>query len=393
MQDDPPGQSLNPLRILVREVNWLGDAIMSTPALQRLRQHYPQAHITLLCPEKLRDLWLHFQCVNDVLTIRAGQTPWTVGRRLRPERFDTALVFPNSPRAALEAWFARIPRRIGYSQPWRNWYLTQAVAPRAGRKIMRKKSPGEIRELIRTRQPPSPGSQRRVELEHSTSHQANEYLHLVAQLGACPNPIGASLCVQPNETLAVARKFGLSVPALTGKPVLALNPGAEYGPAKRWPVANFIAAAMEIRQRTDCVLLILGAGSDIPLANEIYSALRTPNFAPQNLAGRTSLRELMAVLRMTRVLLTNDTGPMHLAAALGTSVVVPFGSTSPELTAPGLVGDRNHYLLAANAPCAPCFRRTCPIDFRCMTAISVASVVTAVVEACALAPEAVQRQN
>src|SRR5438046_940158 len=101
MRDDPPGPGAAPLRILVREVNWLGDAVMSTPALQRLRERHPKAHIALLCPEKLADLWLHFQWIDEALTVRSGETPWAVGRRLRASRFDTALVFPNSPRSAL----------------------------------------------------------------------------------------------------------------------------------------------------------------------------------------------------------------------------------------------------------------------------------------------------
>src|SRR5262249_6422148 len=103
--------------------------------------------------------------------------------------------------------------------------------------------------------------------------------------------------------------------------------------------------------------------------------------SPINLAGKTSLRELCVLLKLCRVVLTNDSGPMHVAAAVGTPVVVPFGSTSPELTGPGLPGDIRHQLLTANAPCAPCYLRNCPIDFRCMTGISVKRVVDAVLHA------------
>jgi heptosyltransferase-2 len=117
------------------------------------------------------------------------------------------------------------------------------------------------------------------------------------------------------------------------------------------------------------------------LAERIKSELRTPNSELRSLAGQTSLRELMALLKLCRVLLTNDSGPMHVAAALGTPVVAPFGSTSPELTGPGLPGDPRHWLLKSDAPCSPCFLRECPIDFRCMTGIGVERVVEAVVEA------------
>lgn len=374
-----------PLRILVREVNWLGDAVMTTPALTKLRQEFPKAHIALLCPQKLSDLWLRFQAVDEVVTVGPGEAPWTIGWRLQAAGFDTALVFPNSPRAALEVWFGRIPRRIGYARPLRSWCLTQAVAPRAGRKIMRKKSVGAIQRSIQSVQAISQAaSQRWLKPANSISHQINEYLHLIAQLGISPEPLRPSLFVAPEETRDAASKFGLDDPALARRPIVALNPGAEYGPAKRWPAANFIAAAAQIQQRSGCVLLILGGRSDQTLADEIHSAIRTPHSALHNLAGKTSLRELMALLRMSRVLVTNDTGPMHLAAAVGTSVVVPFGSTAPELTGPGLPGDSHHYLLAADVPCTPCFRRTCPIDFRCMRAISVEIVVAAALEALGL---------
>jgi heptosyltransferase-2 len=186
--------------------------------------------------------------------------------------------------------------------------------------------------------------------------------------------------VTPEETKAAAQKFISPAESTANRPIFALNPGAEYGPAKRWPLDRFAAAAREIQELTNCVWLILGGKSDQASAAEIHSALRTPHSA-LNLAGQTTLRELMALLKLSRLLLTNDTGPMHVAAALGTPVVVPFGSTSPELTGPGLPGDARHRLLKSDAPCSPCFRRTCPIDFRCMTGISVERVVESVLEA------------
>jgi heptosyltransferase-2 len=195
------------------------------------------------------------------------------------------------------------------------------------------------------------------------------------------------LVVAEEEFIAVAKRFGLENIAASGRSMLALNPGAEYGPAKRWPVERFAAAAREIQKRTNCVWMILGGKTDAEAqrAADILSAEQ--NFRQDagstflNLAGRTTLRELMALLKSSRVLLTNDTGPMHVAAALGTPVVVPFGSTSPELTGPGLPGDRRHHLLKSHAPCSPCFLRECPIDFRCMKGISVERVVEAVVNA------------
>src|ERR1051325_4045958 len=113
-----------PRRILVRSTNWLGDAGISTPALTRLREQFSDAHITLLTHEKLADLWQHHPAVNETISFRAGESLFSVGRKLRAGKYDLALVLPNSPRSALEVWLARIPQRIGYARPWRNWLLT-----------------------------------------------------------------------------------------------------------------------------------------------------------------------------------------------------------------------------------------------------------------------------
>jgi lipopolysaccharide heptosyltransferase II len=396
--DLPPSSSiLDPLsvppprRILVRGVNWLGDAVMTTPALQRLRERFPEAHIALLTPEKLAGLWFDHPSLNAALTFASGATPWSIARRLLAERFDTAVVLPNSPRSALEPWLARIPVRLGYGRPWRNWFLTHPLSPRPGRHRMRKRTAGEIRRLVGHGEPPAPGEHRTPAEAGPLAHQIHEFLHLVAALGADSVPVPPHLFVAPGEIEAIASHFGLPAPARPGAPrlptspgpLLGLNPGAEYGPAKRWPLESFVAAAAEIQKRTGCAWIIFGGKSDVRIASTIHSALHTPRSTVLNLAGQTSLRQLMALLKLCRLLLSNDTGPMHVAAALGTPVVVPFGSTSPELTGPGLPGDRRHHLLQANAPCAPCFRRSCPIDFRCMTALSPDQIAAAVLRALA----------
>jgi len=359
-----------PRRLLVRGVNWLGDAVMTTPALQRLRERFPKADITLLTHQKLADLWRRHPSLNAVLTLSSGEGPWSVARRLRAGNFQTALVLPNSHRSALEVWLARIPHRIGCARPWRNCFLTHPVAARQNHVEMRKRSVSEIKRMVRS---PAAGAHG---LPRAT-HHIHQYLHLGASLGASPEPLPPLLAIAPEELKAAAAKFQLADELSNTRLLLGLNPGAEYGPAKRWPLERFIAVAQEIHQRTGCLWLILGGQSDVPAANAIHSALHAPR-AALPLAGQTSLRELMALLKLCRVLLTNDSGPMHVAAALGTPVVVPFGSTSPELTGPGLPGDARHLLLKSAAPCSPCFRRTCPIDFRCMTGISAERVVEAV---------------
>ena len=384
---DARRQTPNPARILIRGTNWLGDAVMTTPALLRLREKFPDAHIALLTPEKLRELWNGHPAVNEIIPFSPRENVFAVGRKLRAGKFDLALVLPNSPRSATEIWLAGIPRRIGYARPWRNFFLTQTVASRPEAVKMRKLSLAEITRRTGV----SPVSKiipenletGRMPVLRPDAHQIHEYLHLTAALGANPEPVPPQLFVMPDEIEATKRKFGLE--KIT-QPVLGLNPGAEYGPAKRWPVERFIAAAREIQKRTKCAWLIFGSKNDATIAEQIQSAIGSRPSAIFNLSGETSLRELMALLKSCRVLLTNDSGPMHVAAALDTPVVVPFGSTSPELTGPGMPGDVRHRLLKCDAPCSPCFRRECPIDFRCMNGIAVKHVVPAVIEAATANP-------
>lgn len=360
-------------KILVRGVNWLGDAVMSTPALQRLREARPEAHISLLTPHKLADLWQHYPHVDAVLTFASHETVWQVARRLRQERFDLALVLPNSPRSALEVFLARIPQRIGYARPWRSFLLTRPVAPPAEAVPMRKRSAAEVKRLLDGPEAVAPRA------FPATAHHLHHYLALAAALGANPTPLPPQISVTPEEVAGTKAALLRDMPA--GLAWFGLNPGAEYGPAKRWPAARFIQAAIELQRRTGCGWLVFGGPKDQALAAEIVTGLRrAANPYVVNLAGKTTLRELCAALRFCRVLLTNDTGPMHLAAAVGTPVVALFGSTAPELTGPGLPAGpaAPHALLRSAVGCAPCFRRRCPVDFRCMSRIGVEQAVAAV---------------
>ncbi|HEY1489854.1 MAG TPA: lipopolysaccharide heptosyltransferase II, partial [Verrucomicrobiae bacterium] len=303
------GQLLPDPRILIRGTNWLGDAVMTTPALLRLREKFPAAHIALLTPEKLRDLWLHHPAVDETLAFSAGENVFAIARKLRAGKFDLALVLPNSPRSALEVFLARVPQRIGYARPCRNFFMTQTIAPRAEAVKMQKRSVDEIKHLT------SENSKLKTQNSRfpQSAHQIFEYLNLAAALGANPEPLAPQLTVTPEEIETAKKKFSLE--NVSG-PIFGLNPGAEYGPAKRWPVEKFIAAAREIQQRTNCAWLLFGGKSDATITDQIESAIRNPQSAIFNLAGKTSLRELMSLLKICRVLLTNDTGPMHVAAAL-----------------------------------------------------------------------------
>jgi len=359
----------SPEKILVRGVNWLGDAVMSTPALQRLRQARPAAHITLLSPEKLAGLWQDQPFLDEVLAFSESESIWSVIFRIRDKKFSEAVAFPNSMRSALEICLAGIPRRIGLARPGRGLLLTHLLPPRPDAVPMRKRSTPEIRRLIAEAAPPA--------VFPPAAHHTHDYLYLTAELGASLEPVPPRIFISDQEATQLCQKLRLE-PAPPGRPWFGLNPGAEYGPAKRWPAKRFAAAAVMLQKQTNCRWLVFGGAGDLELAEKITTEIRYAGRGADgviNLAGKTTLRELAAALKTCRLLLANDTGPMHLAAALGTPLVVPFGSTSPELTGP--LYSPTAQIVRMPPPCAPCFRRECPIDLRCLNDINIPQVIEA----------------
>lgn len=308
---------LKPFRMLVRSSNWLGDAVMATPAVRRFKRGRPDARLTVLTRTKLADYWRLVPEVDELVTIDQGDSVFRVAAKIRG-RFEVAILFPNSVRAAIEAWLAGIPRRVGYSRPWRDWFVNQII-PEATH-------PGPLR------------------------HQTGHYLRIADRVGA-----------NPSEPL-LQKVHRDVVPGLA-----ALCPGAEYGPAKRW--TEFALAAKQISERRGIHWLIFGVANERPVAADIMKTLGT---SATDLTGRTSLLELAAQLRRCRLLLTNDTGTMHLAAFLCVPTVSIFGSTEPQLTRP--IGE-GHVVIRHHVECSPCFLRECPLDFRCMKAVTVGEVV------------------
>jgi heptosyltransferase-2 len=206
----------------------------------------------------------------------------------------------------------------------------------------------------------------------NTRHQVHRYLDLISYLGGNRDLVQPRIWVAPGE-----------IPALTkflredSRPFCGINAGAEFGPAKRWLPERFAEAALRIGEEYPCRWLIFGSQADQPIAAAIEQRLRAALPGREevvNVAGQTSLLELCELIKFCRLLLTNDTGPMHLAYALGTPLVAVFGSTSPELTGP--IGPHNA-IVRAHVECTPCFQRVCPIDFRCMSSITTDQVVSA----------------
>jgi len=311
---------LKPFRILLRSSNWLGDAVMTTPAVRRVKRGRPDVRLTVLTRSKLADFWRLVPEVDELITIDPGDSILRVAAKIRG-RFEVAILFPNSIRSALEVWLAAIPRRVGYVRPWRKFFLNQFVP-----------------------NPPVPAP-----LVHQTHH----YLRVADRIGA-------------NLDEALEQKVDrLPEPGLAG-----LCPGAEYGSAKRW--TKFGQVAKQLSERRGIHWLIFGTAKEQSLATEIMKTLGT---SATDLTGRTTLLELAIQLRRCQLLLTNDTGTMHLASFLGVPTVSIFGSTEPQLTGP--LGD-GHVVIRHHVECSPCFLRECPLDFRCMKAVTEDEVVTAV---------------
>ena len=348
--------------ILIRGVNWLGDAIMTLPAIGNLREAHPNAQLTLLTHEKLSGLWKSTSHFDNVLTFSKDESPFTVGNRLKSKKFDSALILPNSFRTALECWKAGIPQRIGYSGNWRSKLLTDAIAPRPTAIPMQKRLPLDIEYRLANQLPP--------QIFPARAHHIHQYLHLAKHLGASNEPTAPRLLrSEVAPTFADPQK---------PHPYIGLIAGAEYGPAKCWPTDHFIKSANELIAKRQAHILLFGGLGDVETAEKIAESL--PKDHHTNLAGQTTLPELVDALATCEVVLSNDSGPMHVAAAVGTPVIAPFGSTSPDFTGPGLPNDPDspHQLLRTRAPCAPCFLRKCPIDTRCLREITPKEVVTAV---------------
>ena len=314
--------------LVVRSPNWLGDAVMALPAVRNLKSLLVGHQLSVAAPAGLAALWQACPFVNHVIALDAPKNLRAVAGKLRDGQFATAVLLPNSLRAALEAWQARIPHRFGYARGARGLFLTRTF-PRPPRNPVR-------------------------------LHQKFFYLDLAAALGAPSDPALPELRLPP---LTGAE------PPPERAPLAALCPGAEYGPAKRWPVENFAAVGQALVQR-GFQIVILGAANDTALAAELAG------FLPgcRNLAGQTDLAQFMLELARCRLAVSNDSGAMHLASALGVRTVAVFGSTEPALTGP--LGPRTA-VLRHHVPCSPCFLRECPIDFGCMKGVTSAMVLAA----------------
>ncbi|WHZ25174.1 MAG: ADP-heptose--lipooligosaccharide heptosyltransferase II [Nitrospira sp.] len=333
-------------RIVVRGPNWLGDAVMCEPALSQVRMIFPLADITLLVKPAIADLLAQHPAVNRTLVYddrgrHAGLTgKWALAGLLRRHRFDLAILFQNAFEAALISFLAGIPRRFGYATDGRGLLLTAPVS---------------------------------VPSRSSRKHQVEYYWGLLKSLGVQGAPPAPRLFVTPEESVAIGRRLadaGIGASDL----VIGLNPGSTYGQAKRWlpdryaEVVNRVAQEARAQAGVGVGVVILGAKGEEVLGQAIARQVKARTVV---CSGRTTVRELMALVKRCQLFLTNDTGPMHVAAAFKVPLVAVFGPTDWQTTSPFGVGAK---LVRQPVSCAPCLLRECPIDHRCMTGVTVEQV-------------------
>jgi len=325
-------------KILIRGPNWVGDSVLAIPAMKAVRARFPDAEITLLVRPWVAGLFSSAPFVDKVWSEEkpSGLGDWIrITRDMRNRRFDLALLLPNSFESALMMFLGRVPERVGYATDGRQWMLTNAVTA-----------------------------------DSSVGHQVNYYLNLAKVLSATADRPSIEI-----EATRQERESARTLLATEGIPhtsrFIVLNPGAAYGSAKRWHEDRFATVADRLAIELGVHVAIIGSEAERPTANQIRDRLKSTTAV---LSGKTSLEMLIGVLAESSLMITNDSGPMHIAAALGVPTVAIFGSTDEKATGP--YGPRTRIVKHA-VDCSPCLLRECPIDHRCMNLVTVDDVCRA----------------
>jgi heptosyltransferase-2 len=318
----------------------VGDTILSYPTVQQLKTLFPKSHLTILIPSYLVDLWKTFPHVDEIIPFQKKRgigSIWedlNLSQSLKERHFDLAVILPRSFRSAFHIYLARIPIRIGYRDEGRSLFLTH--------KIHRTK------EILQV-------------------HRVHYYQKLLEPLGKIENLPSPQITLR-EEDRRWANQVLMDLGILEGKPLIGMNPGATYGLAKCWYPDRFGELGRRLSEKWQASVLLFGKEEERPIVHEIQKHLGAKGI---NLTGKTSLLQLAALLERCALLVTNDTGTMHVAAAVGISVIALFGSTPPHITGPW--GD-GHVVVKKDVDCSPCWKRVCPIDHRCMELITVDDV-------------------
>ena len=321
---------------------------MSLPAITAIRRSFPEAEILVLARPWVADIYARQTAIDRVIPYRAARgagnlsAKWELAKQLRNEAFDCAILLQNAFEAALLARLAGIPRRVGYDRDGRGWLLTDAIAV---------PKPGEI-----------------------PRHQSFYYLELLRR-AAIVDVLPETQAIRLDGIdQAVARGAARFAELGASPRVIGVSPGAAYGGAKRWMADGFADAASRVALQESASVALFGSESEQPLCDAIAQSIQARGVSAINLAGRTILREFIDLAAACRLFLTNDSGAMHIASALGVRTVAVFGATDDIATGPTGPLAR---VVRQHVDCSPCLLRECPIDHRCMTRVTPERVVAA----------------
>jgi heptosyltransferase-2 len=320
------------MKVLVRVPNWIGDSVLARPAIESIVAHFSDGEVWLSASDWVSDLFLSEPGISGIVPlapVKDFSGLQAAARQLRRERFEAGILLTNSFGSALLFLMAGIPERWGYAADGRRPLLTKAV---------RRKSP------------------------ESPRHQLHYYLELVSGLGMTPRPPQLRLTAPPEEKEQARRRL-LDLGIDPERPLVLLSPGAAYGPAKRWPASRFARLASLFQAQNDAAVLIIGSAEEAEVAEAIVSSMEKRAAV---LTGQTTLPQLMGLISLASLFVSNDTGPMHLANALHVPVVAIYGPTDPAVTGPF---EEPATVIKKDTPCWPCAYRACPYDHRCMTRV------------------------
>ena len=326
--------------ILIRGTNWIGDAIMTLPAVSAIRNTFPSAKISVLARPWVAEIFNICKDIDEVIVFKSpGPHSGIAGKlklakELKAGRFDTAILLQNAIEAAIITRLAGIPVRCGYNSDARGFLLTHSVHRTE-----------DIRKV----------------------HQIQYYLEMVKSLGCLSAE--AKVHLHPgNEYQILSEKIFSKHAIVRERLIIGMAPGATYGAAKRWLPERFAAVSDRLIEDLSAQVVLFGSREDRKTTDIVEQHARHPMI---NLAGKTNLKEAIALISKCTLFISNDSGLMHVAGALNIPTVAIFGSTNPVTTSP--VGDRS-IVIYKGAPCSPCLKETCPTDFRCMEMISVEEV-------------------
>ena len=329
--------------ILVRGTNWIGDVIMSLPAVSSVRHTFPHAKITVLAKPWVAQLYRACPDVDDVIVFQSPGIHDGIGGKirlaaqLRKGNFDLAVLLQNAIEAAIIAWLARIPLRAGYNSDCRGLLLTHSV-----------KRTREIRKI----------------------HQIGYYLEMVEALGF--EASGRNINIVPGNDYPPAAKKILTEHNIKERDTLiGIAPGASYGPAKMWFPERFAAVADKLANEFSARIILFGSAGDRERTDQVQQYSKNTMI---NLAGETTLKEVIGLISECNLFISNDSGLMHLAGALDIPLIAIFGSTNPTTTSPA---GRKSVVIYKDVSCSPCLKEVCPTDFRCMDLIGIDDVYDA----------------